>query len=245
MNQTQATLKILRPKDARRGYAPLATEFIPLIFRTKRRIEKGGKRILLQDETEQKITRHALISGAWATGLLTVVLFYAGRPTWAVGFLIGSLLSLFSMISLSIIVPILFRPSASAGAKGLLSMTLFMKLPIFGAVLYFVAKGTFAEPMAVAAGIALIPAVLTGYAIRQAFLDAQRETEMLSRKAALRAAQRANFPVAPKTTPQTATPAFALHHKQTELPAKADRRATTHSAEPAPQKQATPVHEVA
>jgi hypothetical protein len=200
---------------------------------------------LVQDETEQKITRRSLISGAWATALLTGVLFFAGRPTWAVGFLIGSLLSLFSMISLTVIVPILFRPGAGAGTKGVLGLTLFMKLPIFGAVLYLVANGKFAEPMAVGAGIALIPAVLTGFAIRQAYIDAQRETELLSQKAALRAAQKAPFPGAAKVAPQTATPAFALHHKQTEIPAKADRRALSHSAEAAPQTQVTPVHEAA
>jgi hypothetical protein len=200
---------------------------------------------LVQVETEPKITRLALISGAWATGLLTAALFYAGRPTWAVGFLIGSLLSLFSMVSLTIIVPILFRPSASAGAKGLLGMSLFMKLPIFGAVFYLISKTNIAEPMAIGAGIALIPAVLTGFAIRQAFRDAQRETELLAQKATLRAAQKATFPGTPKTAPQAATPAFALHHKQTELPAKADRRATAHGPETAPQTQVTPVHEAA
>lgn len=198
---------------------------------------------MAQDETEQKITPQALKVGAWATALITAILFYAKLPTWAAGFLIGSLLSLFSMFSLAILVPILFRPSTAAGAKGLLTMTLFMKLPIFGAVLYLITRTKFAEPMAVAAGIALIPAVLTAFAVRQAFVDAQRETEMLRQKAALRQAQSASFPGATKATPQAATPAFALHHKQIELPAKADRRATASAAEAAPQKQVTPIHE--
>lgn len=198
---------------------------------------------MAQDETEQKITAPALKAGAWAAVLITAILFFAKLPTWAAGFLIGSLLSLFSMFSLMIVVPILFRPSTAAGAKGLLTMTLFMKLPIFGAVLYLVAKTKFAEPMAVAAGVILIPAVLTAFAIRQAFVDAQRETEMLREKAALRQAQSATFPVTPQTAPQTATPAFALHHKQTEIPAKAERRATAHGAETTTQKQVTPLHE--
>lgn len=200
----------------------------------------------MQDQTSQKITVHALKTSAYALALLTIVLFYAKLSTWALGFLIGGALSLFSMFSLTVIVPFLFQPGVGGRAKGLLSLTLFMKLPLYGAGLYVVSRGEWVDPRGAGIGIVLVPAVLTGYAIRQAFADARAETEAAREKAARKAVLQSPFPAKTKTTPTATTPVFALHHKQnkqTEFPAKTERRTATPGTEVAPKKQVTPVRE--
>jgi hypothetical protein len=187
-----------------------------------------------QDPKQDKMQHRALKAGVWATALITAALFYANLPTWAWGFLIGSLLSLFSMVTLTVIVPFLFQPGVGQRAKGLLTATLFMKLPFFCIGLYIIAKGKFVEPMAAGAGIALIPAVLTVFAVRQAFADARAEAaaerEKLARRAAEREARRARFPVPGAASPQYAPSALAHSHKQADIPAKAERPAPAHGA---------------
>ena len=110
---------------------------------------------------EDKTVVRALKSAAWFAGALDLMLFCSGKTQWGWGFLIGSLISLFSLGSLIVFIPILIRPKASPHVKGLLSMTLFLKLPLYAVALSLSTPRHGIEPMAVGLGIALVPLVLT------------------------------------------------------------------------------------
>ena len=110
---------------------------------------------------EDKTVVRSLKSAACLAAALDLTLFCSGRTPWAWGFLLGALVSLFSLVSLIVLVPILFRPHASPHVKGLLLMTLFLKLPFYGIALSLASPRHGVEPMAAGVGIALIPLVLT------------------------------------------------------------------------------------
>ncbi len=110
---------------------------------------------------EDKTVVRSLKSAAWFAAALNLLFFCSGQKMWAWGFLIGSLVSLFSLVSLIVIVPILFRPHASPHVKGLLLMTLFLKLPFYGVALSLASPRHGVEPMAAGLGISLVPLILT------------------------------------------------------------------------------------
>lgn len=143
----------------------------------------------MQDQND-RMTRASLKYAGILAVLVTVLFFTIGQTVWAKGFLIGSLLSLFSMSSLMFLIPFLFVPGNRA-AKGLLSATLFMKLPIYGALLYLAVIYLRTASFALVLGIALVPAVLTGCGIRNAFREAAAENALEREKAAAKAARRA------------------------------------------------------
>jgi hypothetical protein len=110
---------------------------------------------------EDKTVVRSLKSAAWVAIALDVMFFCSGQNHWGWGFLIGALVSLFSLVSLVVIVPILVRPGASPHVKGLLAMTLFLKLPFYALALGLANPQHGVEPMAVGLGVALVPLVLT------------------------------------------------------------------------------------
>ncbi len=143
----------------------------------------------MQDQKDP-VTRYSIQYGAVLAVIGTVLFFTIGQPDWAKGFLIGSLLSLLSMSSLMFLVPFLFVPGNKA-AKGLLSVTLFMKLPIYGLLVYLAVLFSKTGWFAMVLGITVVPTVLTGCAIRAAFREAAAENVLEREKAALKAARRA------------------------------------------------------
>ena len=120
-------------------------------------VRKSLSRFMQEDKT---IVR-SLKCAACLAAVLDLTLFCSRQTMWAWGFLIGALVSLFSLASLIVLVPILFRPHASPHVKGLLLMTLFLKLPFYGIALSLATPRHGVEPMAAGLGIALIPLVLT------------------------------------------------------------------------------------
>jgi len=110
---------------------------------------------------EDKTVVRSLKSAAWFAVALDLTLFSSRQTMWGWGFLVGASLSLFSLVSLIVIVPILIRPHASPHVKGLLAMTLFLKLPLYAIALSLSNPHHGIEPMAVGLGIALVPLVLT------------------------------------------------------------------------------------
>ena len=99
-------------------------------------------------------------------GLLVFVLCCGSHHTnWAWGFLIGALLSLFSMISLMLAVPFLTWSGAPRHMSLLMIVTLFMKLPIFCLGLYLATHLPGVSAMACCAGICLTPVAITMKAI--------------------------------------------------------------------------------
>ena len=124
---------------------------------------------------EDKTVVRSLKSAAWFSAALDLTFFCSGQTMWAWGFLIGALISLFSLGSLIVLVPILFRPHASPHVKGLLLMTLFLKLPFYAIALSLANPRHGVEPMAVGLGIALIPLVLTFRTAAVLLIEGARE----------------------------------------------------------------------
>jgi len=83
------------------------------------------------------------------------------RKDFALCYLVGALVSLFSFCSLTIIIPILFRPGAKSWVKGVLALTLFLKVPIFMLALYYMTRFAASGAAASVFGIALAPMVIT------------------------------------------------------------------------------------
>lgn len=113
-----------------------------------------------------------------ATGLLTItttlLLLAAHQNAYAWGFLIGALLSLLSLISLTVIVPFLFQPNAPRYMSALLLLTLFMKLPMFVVGLYLMTHLRGVAPAAGAIGIGLGPVVIGLKTAGSALLESMR-----------------------------------------------------------------------
>ena len=124
---------------------------------------------------EDKTLVRALKSAAWCAAALDLLFFASGQPAWGRGFLIGALVSLFSLVSLIVIVPILIRPHASPRVKGLLSATLFMKLPFYAIALWLASPRHGVEPMGAGLGIALVPLVLTFRTAAALLMESARE----------------------------------------------------------------------
>ncbi len=112
-------------------------------------------------EPEEPLTRRALKTSVWVAACTTLYLFCAARYGLAWGFLIGALLSLFSLFSLTVAVPMLCRPGASRFAQGMLSLTLLMKLPLYMVGLCLITHLGRTAPMGAGLGIALVPMVIT------------------------------------------------------------------------------------
>lgn len=96
---------------------------------------------------------------------LTIWMLCAARNSWAWSFLIGATLSLLSMLSLSVLIPMLFHPGASRHAKALLLITLFMKMPLYCVGLFLLMIVPNASGLSAVFGIALVPFVITARAV--------------------------------------------------------------------------------
>jgi hypothetical protein len=90
---------------------------------------------------------------------------------WAAGFIIGALLSLFSLYSLGVCVPALFHPGATRRASALLQVVLLMKLPLYGIGLYIASRMGSAAAFAAFAGCTLVPVIITVEAVTRAFIQ--------------------------------------------------------------------------
>jgi hypothetical protein len=97
--------------------------------------------------------------------VITYALCAIHHKPWALCYATGALLSLFSLFSLTIVVPMLVRPGANPAVKWLLGLTLFMKLPIYMFALYMMTLIAASGAVAAVFGIALAPMVITFKAI--------------------------------------------------------------------------------
>jgi MFS family permease len=112
-------------------------------------------------QPEVPLTQRALKSGAWVTLYSTLVLLCTGHPGWAWGFLIGALLSLFSLFSLIVVVPKLFRLDSPRRVQRLLSIVLVLKLPLYAAFLYLAVSVRGVSLAGVGVGVVLVPMIIT------------------------------------------------------------------------------------
>ena len=109
---------------------------------------------------EDTLCLRSVKTSALLTIFATLLLLVAHQSAWAWGFLIGALLSLLSLVSLTVIIPFLFRPNAPRHMSALLGMTLMMKLPLFMAGLYLMTHLRGVAPAAGVMGIVLGPLVI-------------------------------------------------------------------------------------
>jgi len=77
------------------------------------------------------------------------------------GFGIGSVLSILSLCSLMLLVPMLLRPRPSRSTQTLSVLMLVGKLPAYGFGVWIAVGPLKGSPLALGAGIALVPAVIT------------------------------------------------------------------------------------
>src|SRR5438067_1714021 len=89
--------------------------------RVRRRRGKWKKGLINFTMFEDTLALRTVKTGAVAAVCLTLLLFSSGHLRWAGGFLIGAILSLFSVFSLMIVVPFLVRPGAPSYAPNLLA----------------------------------------------------------------------------------------------------------------------------
>lgn len=97
---------------------------------------------------------------------IVVILFCTfGYKSCAIGFILGASLSLFSFITLKIVVPKLFMPGSPRYVKGILSLALWLKMPLICVVLYVGTHSSAVSPAAMVPGIGFMPAVIVLCAI--------------------------------------------------------------------------------
>ncbi len=97
--------------------------------------------------------------------VLTVItsLLLSGTPHKDVltGFGIGAALSIFSLLSLILLVPMQLRPRTTQGARIIGILMLAAKLPVYGFGVWLAVGTLKGSPIALVMGIALVPAVIT------------------------------------------------------------------------------------
>lgn len=111
-------------------------------------------------ESEHLPLRSVKTSALLATAGTLLLLAGAHRVA-AWDFAIGALISLFSLGSLVVLIPRLFRPRGSKSGGALAAFLLLSKLPIFGAGVLLVLSIHGFSPLFAVAGMGLAPAVIT------------------------------------------------------------------------------------
>ncbi|HLJ54395.1 MAG TPA: hypothetical protein VKT77_05095 [Chthonomonadaceae bacterium] len=141
--------------------------------------------------------------------VLALGLALGGHRTWAAGYALGALVSLFSLFSLKVCVPALFHRGATARATALLQALLVLKLPFYAVALYFAARMGAAAGFAAFAGCALVPAVITAEHLGRALVQANpRLARILAMRATVVGPETAEISGAEATA---ATPALVVH----------------------------------
>ena len=128
-----------------------------------------------RDEAKEKDGGANLDGRSLKTGLLITLiaglyLAAAQQTGWAMGFVCGSALSLFSLFSLKSMISLLFRPGGMPFKTFFMLLALFIKLPAYCIVLDFALNTRGLSHGAVVAGLCLTPAVITLKTIGQALL---------------------------------------------------------------------------
>lgn len=137
----------------------------------------------MEYSTESKKQDTNTVSSSLTYGLVlsvvtAVILARTGHVGWAWGFSVGAALSLISLFSLGILLPMLMMPQAPRASQFLLSLVLFMKLPLYAAALYWITRMPGVDARSAFPGILMAPLAITGSAVgslvRQGIGDALR-----------------------------------------------------------------------
>ncbi len=112
-----------------------------------------------ETRTTESLPRRTLRTGGWLAAWMVLLLSLRGWWSVALGVAVGSALSLFSLWSLVVLVPALLRPGRRGLRHGLTAI-LFLKFPLYVAVLYWATQVMHADVFALFGGIALVPVVI-------------------------------------------------------------------------------------
>ena len=123
---------------------------------------------------------HSLLAGS----AIALAFYLGGHAGWGAGFLIGAALSLFSLYSLKVCIPALFRPGAPRYASALMQVLLLFKVPIYGVGLYLATRFGTEASFAAFGGCSLVPCVVTLETIGKVMLESNPNWK---RNAAMRA----------------------------------------------------------
>jgi hypothetical protein len=110
---------------------------------------------------EEKVAMRSLISCVPVAVVVPYALCALHHKAWAICYATGAILSLFSLFSLTVLVPMLFRPGSRSSVKAALCLTLFMKIPIYMVALYLMTQLAASGAAAAVVGIVLAPMVIT------------------------------------------------------------------------------------
>lgn len=108
---------------------------------------------------DEKLPQRTLKTSFWLALFCTAIFVLRGQYGIAAGLGAGAALGLFSLASLVYVIPRLFR-SGNAAAKPALMIVALLKLPIYAVAIYYIVGSKLVNPIAVMAGVGLIPAVL-------------------------------------------------------------------------------------
>ena len=108
---------------------------------------------------DEKLPQRTLKTAFWLGALFTLIFGLRGQTTIAFGLAIGAAIALSSLWSLIYVIPRLFTPDNPA-AKLWLGVLWLLKLPVYAVVLYYAMGSRSIQPLAVFAGVALVPVVL-------------------------------------------------------------------------------------
>lgn len=108
---------------------------------------------------EDNLPQRTMKTGACLIGFLAVCFAAYGDNRTALGLLIGGAVGIFSLWTLTFVIPRLFHPGG-AGSKFLLGAVTLLKLPLYAVTINFAVTSRFVSPFAVFVGVALIPAVV-------------------------------------------------------------------------------------
>ena len=109
---------------------------------------------------DERLPHRTLKTVFWLAVFFTALFGIRGQYSIAAGLAAGAGLGLFALWSLIFVIPRLFSPEGAAGAKAGLYIAGFMKMPIYAISIYLILSTHLVNPIAVIAGVALIPAIL-------------------------------------------------------------------------------------
>lgn len=108
----------------------------------------------------QSLTRRVVREGLLFSVALTFALVVSKHGNWAVSYLWGAFLSLFSLISLMVVLPRLLHPKAPQIATFLLTLLLFFKLPFYGVCLFLAIHAPGFSAFALLGGAVIVPVLI-------------------------------------------------------------------------------------
>ena len=115
-------------------------------------------------------------AGILLTATVCAVLVHMHLAGWAIGMAAGSAISLFSLLSVGILIPIVMMPNAPGASQFLLGLVLFLKLPIYAILLWAVSLIPGVDMRSTVPGVILAPTLVGAHAVLQVLWEPIRES---------------------------------------------------------------------